>query len=112
MTFIIVGGFILALLCGNIKTKFMNNQEFKAENKQILFQRVWAMPNKLTFTIKPIKELVEKYIKEGQVIIDPFANESKYGTIRNDLNHEFDTHYHLDALAEVNGNKQRRCSFI
>lgn len=82
----------------------MNN----AENPQltiprvtssVLFSRVWAMPNKLTFTIKPIKELVEKYVKENQVVIDPFANESKYGTIRNDLNPEFDTHYHLDALS-------------
>lgn len=54
------------------------------------------MPNKLTFTIKPIKELVERYI--NGVVIDPFANNSKYGTITNDLNPEMDTHYHLDAL--------------
>ena len=27
---------------------------------QPLFSRIWAMPNKLTFTIKPIKELVER----------------------------------------------------
>lgn len=63
-------------------------------------QKVWAMPNKNTFTIKPIKELVERYIhkKDNQVIIDPFANESKYGTITNDLNPEMSTDYHLDAL--------------
>jgi len=58
--------------------------------------RIWAMPNKLTFTIKPIKMLVEKYV--NGVVIDPFANVSKYGTITNDLNPEFDTNYHLDAL--------------
>jgi len=60
--------------------------------------RIWAMPNKLTFTIKPIKELVNKYISNQKVIIDPFANNSKYGAITNDLNPEFDTDYHLDAL--------------
>ena len=59
--------------------------------------RIWAMPNKLTFTIKPIKELVTKYV--NGIVIDPFANESKFGTIRNDLNPVMDTHYHLDALA-------------
>ena len=60
--------------------------------------RVWAMPNKFTFTIKPIKELVEKYVSDGVTIIDPFANQSSYGTITNDLNPEFDTDYNLDAL--------------
>lgn len=60
--------------------------------------RKWAMPNKNTFTIKPIKSLVEKHIDGAKVIIDPFANQCKYGTITNDLNPEYDTTYHLDAL--------------
>lgn len=63
----------------------------------MIINRVWAMPNSKTFTIKPIKQLIERYIRGG-VIIDPFAHESKYGTITNDLNPEFDTDYHLDAL--------------
>jgi len=57
------------------------------------------MPNKLTFTIKPIKEIVERYVFTSDVIIDPFANQSKYGTITNDLNDEFKTDYNLDALS-------------
>lgn len=62
--------------------------------------RVWAMPNKNTFTIKPIKELVERYThrEDNQVIIDPFANNCEYGTITNDLNPDMPTNYHLDAL--------------
>jgi len=64
----------------------------------IIIEKVWAMPNGNTFTIKPIKEFVEVEVSKGGVIIDPFANECKYGTIRNDLNPEFDTQYHLDAL--------------
>lgn len=56
------------------------------------------MPNARTFSIKPIKEFVEKNIKGAEVIIDPFANENKYGTVTNDLNPQFDTDYHLDAL--------------
>jgi hypothetical protein len=59
------------------------------------------MPNGKTFTIWPIRNLVQRYITSAgpdAVIVDPFANDSKYGTIRNDLNPEFDTQYHLDAL--------------
>lgn len=61
-------------------------------------QKTWAMPNSKTFTIKPIKQFVEAEVNKGGVIVDPFANECKYGTIRNDLNPEFDTDYHMDAL--------------
>lgn len=64
----------------------------------IAIQKTWAMPNSKTFTIKPIKQFVENEVNKGGVIVDPFANECKYGTIRNDLNPEFDTDYHMDAL--------------
>lgn len=64
----------------------------------------WAMPNKNTFSIPPIKRFVEQTIQSYSghnhvpIIIDPFANNCKYGTITNDLNPEYDTDYHLDAL--------------
>ena len=64
----------------------------------MIISKTWAMPNGKTFSIKPIKEFVEKYIYGKNVIVDPFANECKYGTITNDLNPEFDTNYHMDAL--------------
>lgn len=65
----------------------------------MIFNRIWAMPNGKTFTIKPIKELVERYISgNNKIIIDPFANSCKYGTITNDLNPEFETTFCLDAL--------------
>lgn len=64
----------------------------------IYFEKVWAMPNGKTFTIKPIKEFVEVEVGRGGVIVDPFANTCKYGTITNDLNPEYETDYHMDAL--------------
>jgi hypothetical protein len=64
--------------------------------------RIWAMPNRNTFSIKPIKELVNKYIlakpRDQEIIIDPFANNCSIGTITNDLNPKFNTTYHMDAL--------------
>lgn len=64
----------------------------------MIINRIWAMPNSKTFSIKPIKDLLDRYISPGQVVIDPFANDAKYGTITNDLNPRFDTTYHMDAL--------------
>ena len=62
------------------------------------FNRTWAMPNAATFSIKPIKEFVERNIQEKEIILDPFARDCKYGTVTNDLNPEFDTDFHMDAL--------------
>ena len=58
------------------------------------------MPSGNTFKIEPIRNLVRDCCREvGEgVIVDPFANIAKYGTITNDLNPAFDTDYHMDAL--------------
>ena len=56
------------------------------------------MPNKNTFNIKPINELIHRYLKEDMLVVDPFANANKLATITNDLDPQYDTDYHLDAL--------------
>jgi hypothetical protein len=60
-------------------------------------ERIWAMPNKWTFTIKPIRELLEREVTEG-VWIDPFAGENSPAQITNDLNPERPTTHHMEAL--------------
>lgn len=64
----------------------------------MIITREWAMPNSETFSIKPIKALIERYISGKSVIIDPFANSNKYGTITNDLNPNTSAQFHIDAL--------------
>ena len=59
--------------------------------------KTWSMPNPNTFSIKPIEDLIKKYIRYG-VIVDPFARDSKFGTITNDLDETMPTTYHMDAL--------------
>lgn len=66
-------------------------------NPNISIERIWAMPNKNTFEIKPIHDLIVDEITDG-IWIDPFANRNKLASITNDLSTEFDTDYHLDAL--------------
>ena len=58
------------------------------------------MPNKNTFDIKPIYELIGKYLKQGKWI-DPFARGSRFNNLcvaTNDLNHEMDTTHNMEAL--------------
>lgn len=50
------------------------------------FNRVFAMPSPYTFGIKPIHELLTRRLADSQTIIDPFARDSKFGTLTNDLN--------------------------
>lgn len=66
-------------------------------NSNISIERIWAMPNKNTFEIKPIHDLIVDEITDG-IWNDPFANRNKLASITNDLSTEFDTDYHLDAL--------------
>ena len=69
----------------------------KTINQNVRIERVWAMPNKNTFEIKPIHDLIVEEMTDD-TWIDPFANRNKLATITNDLSQEFDTDYHLDAL--------------
>lgn len=61
-------------------------------------RRVWAMPSKNTFEIKPVKELINKYLKEDILSVDAFANKNKLAKITNDLDPQYNTNYNLDAL--------------
>lgn len=55
------------------------------------------MPNKNTFSILPIKNLLDKYITDG-FWIDPFANGSSIASVTNDLNKYYHTDFHLTAI--------------
>ncbi len=47
-------------------------------------ERIWAMSNKWTFTIKPIKELLSRYTGEG-FWCDSFAGENSPANVQNDF---------------------------
>ena len=61
--------------------------------------RAWAMPNKNTFSIKPIKELIERHeINNTQISIDPFSNTNRIARHCNDLDPQHEAEYCMDAL--------------
>lgn len=64
----------------------------------MIFSRCWAMPNKDTFSIKPIGEFVQKYLKKSSISIDPFARNCEWATYTNDLNPDTKAQYHMDII--------------
>ena len=67
----------------------------------MIINRVWAMPNKNTFSIKPIRELIIRYTPKPIFWIDPFAGNGEmrsYCDSTNDLNPDCETDEHMEAL--------------
>lgn len=68
--------------------------------------RIWAMPSHHTFKIKPIAELVSRYVGDGVGWIDPFAGENSPAEFTNDMNPEKPSKFHLhakDFAAQLDG---------
>ncbi len=61
--------------------------------------RIWCMPSKHTFSIKPIKNLLERYVGDGKGWIDPFSGWNSPAEFTNDLNPEAPTTHHKHAFA-------------
>jgi hypothetical protein len=78
----------------------------------MIINRKWAMPNKWTFQIQPIKELLNKYVGDGKDWIDPFAGENSPAEITNDLNPERPTKFHLYAHEFAEQLKETYCGVL
>lgn len=63
----------------------------------IKYERVWAMPNKNTFEIEPIRKLITEE-ETDSIWIDPFARDSHLADITNDINPKTKAMFHLDAI--------------
>lgn len=73
-------------------------EELVSVERAIPMRRVWAMPNKNTFDIPPIRALVKSYLAKSKVSIDPFARNKRWATYTNDLNPDTAADNHLDVL--------------
>jgi hypothetical protein len=73
----------------------------------IKFTRVFALANRNTFSIKPVAGLLAKYIKPTDRILEPFARDSRWGTVTNDSNKKTAAMFHMDALDFVRSEHAR-----
>jgi hypothetical protein len=56
------------------------------------------MPSAWTFSIQPIKYLLDKYVGDGNGWIDPFAGKYSPAEYTNDHNPERNAKYHMEAI--------------
>ncbi len=63
-----------------------------------MINRIWAMPNKHTFLIKPIQNLLQRYVGDGKNWVDPFAGWNSPAEITNDLNPDSPAKFHKHAF--------------
>ncbi len=56
-----------------------------------------AAPTAWTFTMAPVRELLERYVGPGRGWVDPFAGKHSPAQYTNDLDLSTPTLYHLDA---------------
>lgn len=67
-----------------------------------MITRKFGQPNKWTFSIYPIKQLVGRYAGSGMLLnglwVDPFCGKHSPATVTNDINTEIPANFHLDAL--------------
>ena len=68
--------------------------------RALKMQRAWAMPNSNTFSIAPIRSVIEESISGLSSVCDPFVRNSpfRYRCVSNDLDSSVEADFHLDAL--------------
>lgn len=69
----------------------------KEPHGEIKFSRTWAMPNRDTFSVRPIGDFVKRYLSGSKISIDPFAADKTWATHTNDINPKTEAIHHLDA---------------
>lgn len=62
-----------------------------------IIRRVKSAPESETFKIPAVRELLTRWLAGAKVIVDPFARNSKYGSLTNDLDPDTSAQYHLKA---------------
>ena len=55
----------------------------------MIISRVWAMPNKWTFTIKPIRDLLDRYIKVEAEIGHTFKNNQPISDVKKAIDNNY-----------------------
>lgn len=65
---------------------------------EILFRRVFSMPSAWTFEIPPVRDLLDRWVKNGgKGWADPFAGKNLRAEFSNDMNPAGPAPYHMEA---------------
>jgi len=73
-------------------------QNGEKDHIPVFFTRIWAMPNHETFLIRPVAQLLSRYIGDGKRWADPFSGNNSPAEYTNDLNPQMDAKSHIEAV--------------
>ena len=90
------------------KTRHRNAQLYSRGMKH---HREWAMPSPETFSIRPIRHLLGRWIPPCRLVIDPAARNSLWGTHTNDLDRSTRARFHLHAVEFLSQMRQTDLRF-
>lgn len=65
---------------------------------RLVLDRAFATASHWTFQMKPVKQLLARYISDGKGWADPYAGTARLAQFTNDLNPKQDTTHHLEAV--------------
>lgn len=68
----------------------------------IIYSREWAMPSSDTFSVRPIGDMVKRYLSASKVSCDPFARNNRWATHTNDINPNTNAEHHMDCVDFLN----------
>jgi hypothetical protein len=74
------------------------------KSTELIIHRATCAPNAWTFKMKPVKELLDRYVGDGKGWVDMFAGDNSPAECRNDWHPERKSEYHMDA--------QEFCKFV
>ena len=81
----------------------------KSKKINMVINRIWCMPNKWTFQMKPAKDLINKYLTSGWV--DPFAGKYSPAEITNDIENR-GAQFQMDALEFLRSLQDDSCQGV
>lgn len=78
----------------------MVDSQILSKEAVVSFPRIWCMPNRYTFKMKPVMEFLMSEVgcEEWVSWADPMAGSSSPAELTNDIDPTVDTRYHVDAL--------------
>lgn len=72
-------------------------------NRLVKIDRTWCMPDRYSFKMKPVKEILERYVGDGKNWVDPFSGYNSPAEFSNDIDEKAPTMMHMDALEFLKG---------
>lgn len=67
-------------------------------DQRLVLHRAFARASHWTFQIKPVKDLLVRYVGDGKGWVDPYAGAARLAEYTNDLNPNQNTTHHLEAV--------------